>query len=83
MTTVETTSARVLCAVAADGKWFAYGYAGGTEQDLLDAIYDMAAETEGELSFYYVNAELPIPTIAEVQGTVEKAGIVDVDTVIA
>jgi hypothetical protein len=57
---------RIVVGVGADGRWWAVGDSGSTDDDMVDLIRGSAPEEVSE--FYYVEAYVPAPVVRVVTG---------------
>lgn len=64
---MKTVKVRIAVAVDRDGNWSAFGC--NEHTDKVDMNYAVAGD-ESLTGRYFVEAELPIPTVPTVQGTV-------------
>ena len=64
--------ARIPLGVDSQGRWYAYGWSTGSVGAAQDVIYDMASDTDDNLVWRFVNAEIELPDDQEVGGTVEN-----------
>lgn len=57
---------KILVAIDNEGKWAAAGYFSWSEAETKDCIFIDDLGTH--LSYFWVEAEIPVPTIASVEG---------------
>ncbi|TPG41930.1 hypothetical protein EAH89_28195 [Roseomonas nepalensis] len=74
MSEPKTITVRIAVAVDAEGKWFASGWHDARGNDAMTAASEQVALGEAR---YWVTAELPLPMVTEVPGTISDSELTD------